>query len=139
VLKGKLEMSSHEEKRRKWWLKQLKRKSKQQSPEPVELPQEEEEDDESCADKELTGKKRRYILFVGNLSYSTTADEIQEQFMKRGVPIQQVRLLTHKDTNKSRGCCFLEFTQAKHQQVTSQYHNNREFFFKSKKLWSNTL
>ena len=80
-------------------------------------------------------KKKRYILFVGivryvcvclcmlsfvgNLSYNTSSDDVVRHFMKRGVPVKQVRMLTEKGTNKSRGCCFLEFDCVKHQQVSS--------------------
>lgn len=59
------------------------------------------------------------ISFVGNLSYNTSADDVVQHFMKRGVPVKQVRLLTQKGSDKSRGCCFLEFDCVKHQQVSS--------------------
>ena len=59
------------------------------------------------------------ISFVGNLSYNTSVDDVVQHFMKRGVPVKQVRLLTQKGSDKSRGCCFLEFDCVKHQQVSS--------------------
>ena len=58
-------------------------------------------------------------IFVGNLSYNTSSDDVVQHFMKRGVLVKQVRLLTQKGSNRSRGCCFVEFDCVKHQQVSS--------------------
>ncbi|KAH8119912.1 hypothetical protein DFH11DRAFT_1721814 [Phellopilus nigrolimitatus] len=62
--------------------------------------------------------KSRYILFVGNLKYSTSKEAILAHFalMKHGDPslrsAPQVRLLTPKagTPTKSKGCAFLEFS-----------------------------
>eukprot|EP00052_Salpingoeca_macrocollata_P016197 m.129856 g.129856 ORF g.129856 m.129856 type:complete len:236 (-) comp19959_c0_seq2:58-765(-) len=53
---------------------------------------------------------KRFIVFVGNLSYSTTADDIRKHFKCCGEGLSAVRMLTKKGTNEPRGCCFLEFS-----------------------------
>lgn len=63
--------------------------------------------------------KRRYILFVGHLSYEATAEDVVDHFEKRGVRVNNLRLLTKKETGKSRGIAFVEFDSAKMMQVGS--------------------
>ena len=63
-------------------------------------------------------KRRRYILFVGNLPFTATPEDITGHFQKRGVPVKEVRMLTKKETGEPRGCCFLEFDSSKRLQVT---------------------
>ena len=56
-----------------------------------------------------------YIVFVGQLSYSTTSDSLLE-YLCSGLGLKDkkdrnrlsVRLLTHKDTGKSRGMAFVQ-------------------------------
>ncbi|KAI9060551.1 hypothetical protein FKP32DRAFT_1655868 [Trametes sanguinea] len=58
--------------------------------------------------------KRRYILFVGNLKYTTTKEAVQQHFSKCDPP-PTVRLMTPKPsansrpTAKSKGFAFVEF------------------------------
>ena len=63
--------------------------------------------------------KRRYILFVGHLPYEATAEDIADHFEKKGVQVKNLRLLTKKETGKSRGIAFVEFDSAKMMQVCS--------------------
>ena len=63
--------------------------------------------------------KKRYILFVGHLSYEATAEDVVDHFEKRGVRVNNLRLLTKKETGKSRGIAFVEFDSAKMMQVGS--------------------
>lgn len=53
-------------------------------------------------------KRRRYILFLGNLPVSASREDVVSHFKKKGVPTSELRLLTHKDSGKSRGCGFME-------------------------------
>ncbi|KAJ7361501.1 hypothetical protein DFH08DRAFT_844391 [Mycena albidolilacea] len=59
--------------------------------------------------------KQRFILFVGNLKYTTTAEAIKAHFAACDPP-PTVRLRTPKPSasgkpvNKSKGCAFVEFT-----------------------------
>jgi cold-inducible RNA-binding protein len=49
-------------------------------------------------------------LFVGNLPFSATEDALRELFAPFG-EVQQVRIMTDRDTGKSRGFAFVEMTQ----------------------------
>ncbi|KAH9837006.1 uncharacterized protein C8Q71DRAFT_857333 [Rhodofomes roseus] len=67
-------------------------------------------------DGEGKGKtKQRFILFIGNLKYTTSKEAIDKHFSACDPP-PTVRLLTQKATpngrqaTKSKGCAFLEFT-----------------------------
>ena len=46
-------------------------------------------------------------LFVGNLPFSATEDELRDLFSAFG-EIQQVRIMTDRDTGRSRGFAFVE-------------------------------
>ncbi|KAH6916926.1 RNA binding protein [Coprinopsis sp. MPI-PUGE-AT-0042] len=66
-------------------------------------------------EEEEDRKAQRFILFVGNLKYTTTKDQILSHFSKVCNPPPTVRLLTPKPKPgvaarpKSKGCAFLEF------------------------------
>lgn len=75
-----------------------------------------EEDEKTESDKKpkLKTKEKeektaaRFIVFVGNLPYSTTTPQIARHFQK--LAPAHIRHSTDKDTGKSRGFAFLEFT-----------------------------
>jgi cold-inducible RNA-binding protein len=46
-------------------------------------------------------------LFVGNLTFDTTEDTLRELFAPMG-EVQAVRIMTDRDTGKSRGFAFVE-------------------------------
>jgi cold-inducible RNA-binding protein len=48
-------------------------------------------------------------LFVGNLAFETTEDALRELFSAHG-EVQGVRIMTDRDTGKSRGFGFVEMT-----------------------------
>lgn len=70
-------------------------------------------------------RQRRYILFVGNLPIFVTREEIVSHFEKRGVHIKEFRLLTHKDTGKSKGCGFMELGSDREMQNALKFHRMR--------------
>jgi cold-inducible RNA-binding protein len=49
-------------------------------------------------------------LFVGNLPFGATEDGLREIFAPFG-EVQQVRIMTDRDTGKSRGFAFVEMAQ----------------------------
>jgi len=74
-------------------------------------------------------KRQRYILFVGNLSYTSTRESIQIHFEACPDP-PVVRLLTPKTSKsgaatKSKGCAFLEFPNARSLQVALKLHHSQ--------------
>lgn len=48
-------------------------------------------------------------LFVGNLSYNTTEDGLQALFETGGRTVTRVRIITDRDSGRSRGFGFVEF------------------------------
>ncbi|KAJ9608435.1 hypothetical protein H2200_007423 [Cladophialophora chaetospira] len=56
---------------------------------------------------EKTSTPARFIVFVGNLPYDVTVDQIKAHFSK--ISPSSVRLATAKGTGKSKGFAFLEF------------------------------
>lgn len=46
-------------------------------------------------------------IYVGNLSFGTTATEIENEFDKYG-DVNSVNLITDRDTGRSRGFAFVE-------------------------------
>ena len=65
-------------------------------------------------------------LFVGNLSYQTGENDLQDYFAQAGV-VTSVNLMMDKVTGKSRGFAFVEFaTPEEAQKAVEQFHN-KEF------------
>lgn len=54
----------------------------------------------------------RYIVFIGNLPFTTTKEELQKHF-STVENIKSLRLLTDKATGKPKGFAFMEFTNSK--------------------------
>lgn len=46
-------------------------------------------------------------LYVGNLPFSTTEEEVRELFAEHGT-IETLSWITHRDTGRFRGFCFVE-------------------------------
>ena len=51
-------------------------------------------------------------LFVGNLAFSATQDDIEALFSPYG-SLEEVRLVTNRDTGQSRGFAFVTFAAQK--------------------------
>jgi RNA recognition motif-containing protein len=65
-------------------------------------------------------------LFVGNLSYQTIENELQEYFSQAG-PVTSVNLMLDKFTGKSRGFAFIEYaTPAEAEKAVEVFHG-KEF------------
>jgi len=65
-------------------------------------------------------------LFVGNLSYQTMENDLQDYFSQAGV-VTSVNLMMDKMTGKSRGFAFVEFSsQDEANKAIEQFHN-KEF------------
>ena len=61
-------------------------------------------------------------LYVGNLSYATTEDELRALFAQAGT-VASVALIKDRDTGQSKGFAFVEMaTQAEAQKAISQFN-----------------
>ncbi|KAI8636752.1 hypothetical protein BD408DRAFT_406927 [Parasitella parasitica] len=72
----------------------------------------------------------RYIVFVGNLPYTTTKEDLEKHFESAG-DIKSVRLLTDKATGKPKGFAFLEFENSKDLNKALAFHHT---FFKKRQI-----
>ena len=57
-----------------------------------------------------SGKQPNKKVFVGNLAFDTTEEELQEQFAKCG-EVEKVFIATFQDTGKCKGYAWLEFQE----------------------------
>jgi len=61
-------------------------------------------------------------LYVGNLSYSTTAEDLKQLFVQAGT-VSACDLITDRDTGQSKGFAFVTMsTQAEAEKATSMFN-----------------
>jgi cold-inducible RNA-binding protein len=64
-------------------------------------------------------------LYVGNLSYSASEDELRELFSQFGT-VDSVAVITDRDTGRSKGFAFVEFNNDQEAQAAISGLNGRE-------------
>jgi RNA recognition motif-containing protein len=64
-------------------------------------------------------------IFVGNLSYQATQDELQAAFEAYG-GVERVNLVTDRETGQPRGFAFVEMTDAEAAQTAIAHLNGAE-------------
>lgn len=64
-------------------------------------------------------------IFVGNLSYQTTSEELQEAFSQYG-NVERVSVVTDRDTGQPRGFAFVEMTDPGEAQRAMDALNGKE-------------
>jgi RNA recognition motif-containing protein len=65
-------------------------------------------------------------LFVGNLSYQTAENDLQDYFSQAGA-VTSVNLMLDKVTGKSRGFAFVEFATPEEANKAVEDFHNKEF------------
>ena len=65
-------------------------------------------------------------LFVGNLSYRTLENDLQDYFSQAGV-VTSCNLMLDKYTGKSRGFAFVEYSTAEEANKAVELFHNKEF------------
>ena len=60
-------------------------------------------------------------LYVGNLSFQTTEDDLSNLFEQAG-PVESVRIITDRDTGRSRGFGFVEMGDEDAEKAINQYN-----------------
>ena len=63
-------------------------------------------------------------LFVGNLSFQTTEDDISTAFEQFG-PLDSVRLIRDRDTGRSKGFAFVELTEENADKAITQMNGSQ--------------
>lgn len=65
-------------------------------------------------------------LFVGNLSYQTMENDLQELFSQAGA-VTSVNLMLDKFTGKSRGFAFIEFSSSEDANKAVEMFHGKDF------------
>ena len=65
-------------------------------------------------------------LYVGNLPYSTTEEGLNESFSQCGT-VDSVKLITDRDTGRSKGFGFVEMSSDEEAQSAIQKFDGQEF------------
>ncbi len=64
-------------------------------------------------------------IFVGNLSYQTTQDDLHSAFATYG-SVERVNIVTDRDTGQARGFAFVEMTESQAAQTAISQLNGAE-------------
>jgi RNA recognition motif-containing protein len=65
-------------------------------------------------------------LYVGNLDYSVTQDDLRKHFSEAG-DVTDAVVITHRDTGRSKGFGFVEFAKDEEAQKAIELFNNKDF------------
>ncbi len=65
-------------------------------------------------------------LYVGNLSYSTTEDDLRSLFEQAG-SVQSVALIKDRDTGRSKGFAFVEMSTSEEAQKAIEQLHGQDF------------
>lgn len=65
-------------------------------------------------------------LYVGNLPYSATNESLTSEFSKHGA-VESVKIITDRETGRSKGFGFVEMTNDSEAQSAIQQMNGRDF------------
>jgi RNA recognition motif-containing protein len=65
-------------------------------------------------------------LYVGNLSFGVTSEDLQEHFAQAGT-VESAKVVEDRDTGRSRGFGFVEMSSAEEAQAAVEQFNNQDF------------
>jgi len=65
-------------------------------------------------------------LYVGNLSFGVTSEDLQEHFAQAGT-VESANIVEDRDTGRSRGFGFVEMASAEEAQAAIEQFNNQDF------------
>ncbi|KAK8833111.1 hypothetical protein WA577_002726 [Blastocystis sp. JDR] len=69
---------------------------------------EETQEEEPTKNKRVIDPTKSATVFLGQLPYDTSEDQIRELFAKNDIEVRQVRMMREKETNKFRGMAFVD-------------------------------
>jgi RNA recognition motif-containing protein len=64
-------------------------------------------------------------LYVGNLSFETTGDEIRDLFSEMGA-VESCQLISDRETGRSKGFCFVEMSSRQEADAAKAKFNGHE-------------
>ena len=70
-------------------------------------------------------KKSRYILYVTNIPYDSTKEDIQKHFGCLKEKLVSIRMLTDKGTGQFRGTCFIDCADKESYAVALKLHHTK--------------
>ncbi len=81
----------------------------------------------SCCEQPADGKTpgKAVEIYVGNLSYSMTEEQLRKEFERFGV-VKSSRIIGHHGSGKSKGYGFIEMPHRKEAEIAISKLNNRE-------------
>lgn len=69
-------------------------------------------------------KKSEFIAFVGQLPFDATAESVKTHFINNGISKCRVRILTERETDKSRGMAFVTLNSEEDLQAALNLHQS---------------
>jgi RNA recognition motif-containing protein len=72
-------------------------------------------------------------LFVGNLSFETTSDEIRDLFSEVG-PVESCQVITDRDTGRSKGFGFVEMNSKAEANTAKEKFDGQELHGRALKV-----
>jgi RNA recognition motif-containing protein len=72
-------------------------------------------------------------LFVGNLSFETTSDEIRDLFSEVG-PVESCQVITDRDTGRSKGFGFVEMNSKAEANTAKEKFNGQDLHGRALKV-----
>jgi RNA recognition motif-containing protein len=72
-------------------------------------------------------------LYVGNLSYNTTEEDLREHFLQSG-SVDEVKIMMDRDTGRPRGFAFVEMSSDQEARDAISQLNGRELDGRSLKI-----
>ena len=78
-----------------------------------------------CGDAPVAKDGKMIEIYVGNISYAMTDDQLRKEFERFGV-VKSARVIGHRASGKSKGFGFVEMPHAKEADIAIKNLNNRE-------------
>lgn len=86
-------------------------------------------DNKNASKQEGTEKKKRYVLFVGNIPFQATVEDLKKHFLQKVSEVISVRIPTIKGSKKPRGFAYVEVTNSvDYEKALSLHHTNLQGF-----------